>query len=58
MDEMSVQQPPIVTSAADNSTGKSTPRRVRPVKKKVAAAAPKPGPDDDTRERGSLDVLA
>lgn len=57
MDEMSVQQPPIVIPAADNATGKPTPRRPRPVGRKKTAA-PKPTPDDDTRERGSLDVLA
>ena len=57
MDEMSVQQPPIVIPAADNSTGKPTPRRSRPVVKKKVVA-PKPDPDDDARERGSLDVLA
>ncbi len=55
MDEMTVQQPPIVTPAADNSTGKPTPRRSRPVVKKKAAAA---RTGDDARERGSLDVLA
>jgi len=57
MDEMSVQHPPIVTPPSDNSTGKQTPRRSRPAVKKKATA-PKPEPGDDTRERGSLDVLA
>jgi hypothetical protein len=57
MDEMSVQQPPIVTPAADNSTGKPAPRRSRPVVKKKVAV-PKSEPGDDARERGSLDILA